>query len=236
MLLSCTNDCNEGCSAYYEQPYTAFWDLFTHVIFNGMIHGLCEVRVSLSMQFVMIRCLINRFSVLSIIIISEWILALRLGILVNKWCYVYDGLQYVGEVWHSRLCLALHGDASSLRFSDFEVWMKIMCGWRTIVTIALFFHATYCCSVTIIRASNETSDALFKRVKPCFGFCLWTKFVWCLYLLSMTTNIASSLTNALAWITPSFWIGNDSWLYLILQKQPIIIFAFSYFYNYSFWS
>ena len=121
-------------------------------------------------------------------------------------------------------CIA-HGHASSLRLSDFDVWMKIMCGWRTMVTFALFFHATYCCSVMIIRASVETSDALFKRVKPCFGFCLWTKFVWCLYLLSMTTNIASSLTVASAWITPSFWIGIDSWWSWMLQKQPSRIFA-----------
>ncbi len=96
-----------------------------------MIHGLCEVRVSLSMQFVMLRCLINRFSVSSIIFISEWILALRLGILVNKWCYAHDGLQYVGEIWHSRLCLALH--MGMLQAFDFLI---LMFEWKLCVWLA----------------------------------------------------------------------------------------------------
>ena len=95
------------------------------------------------------------------------------------------------------------------------------CGWRTMATVALFFHATFCCSVTIIRARDERSDALFKRKKQCFG---WTKFVWCLHLLSMTINIVSSLTDAWVWITPSFWNGNDSWWSWILQTQPSRIF------------
>lgn len=108
-----------------------------------------------------------------------------------------------------------HSDASSLRYSDFDVWMKFMSvtgeRWQHCSNSSSFSHATYCGSVTIIRASDETSDALFKRVKPCFGFCWWTNFVWCLYLLSMTINIASSSTDASAWIMPSSWIGNDSW-------------------------
>ena len=56
------------------------------------------------------------------------------------------------------------------------------CGRRTTATVVLFLHAAYCGSVTIIRASDEASDVLFKRVKAkavvrfLTAFCWWKKY------------------------------------------------------------
>ena len=197
-----------------------------------MIHGLWKISWSVALDAIHGAPLSHQQVLCSKHYYHFWMnLALRLGILVNHGCYVHDGLQYVGENWHSRLCeylscIAYHGDASNLQYHWFwSLNENYGCGWRTMATVELFSHATFCCSVTITRASDETRDALLKRVKQCFGLCRWTKFVWCLYLLPMTTNIASSLTDASTWITPSFWIGNDLWWSWILQKQPSRIFA-----------
>jgi hypothetical protein len=43
------------------------------------------------------------------------------------------------------------------------------CSGPAMATVALVLRPTYVGSLTIIRSSDETSDTLFKRVKPSFG-------------------------------------------------------------------
>ncbi len=49
-------------------------------------------------------------------------------------------------------------------------------------TVSLVLRPTDGGSVTIFRASDETSDALFKRVRPSFGVC-WLNAICMVSLL-----------------------------------------------------
>ncbi len=64
-----------------------------------------------------------------------------------------------------------YGDVSSLQYSDFCRCLNenYECGGQATATVALVLRPTNVDSVVIIRSRDETSEALFKSVKPSFG-------------------------------------------------------------------